>query len=287
MVLTPVSSSLIASRRMRRTNPSEYWTARRSRKLMFLSNIRSSLCCLIRPCSRTHWKRWIPTTTTRLPNGREKFVMPTFSSPVSVWVNNWLPPSRHRLCRRRSKFSSPKRTWRTSLENLASPRCCRPDKTNSNRTRSSIFLQNPLPYTSYGPSSALGAPRVSRSLVLRHWRRSHCWIRPTHHSTSSYGKKTSSQSTSNDWRASFSSATRIIPSSSTGTGGEPGQTGELHGKEHRRRSLFSTPTSLHLSLASLKYGTWRAARLYTLSQRRTLGGCTHPPERYAQEHPEL
>jgi hypothetical protein len=271
---------LTASRKMHHTDRSESLIARRSRKSMFSSNIRSFWYCPRKPCSRIRSKRWTPTRTTRLPSDRERSAMQTSSSLVFVWASNWLPQSRHRLCRRQSRSSSQRRIWRTSLGSLALPRCSRPDRTSSSRTRSSTFPQNPLRYTFYGPSYASDVLRASKLSVLRRWRRSHCWIRPTPLSTSSYERKTSSRFTSNVWRASSSSATLITLSSLIGTGGEPGQTGELHGKVHRKHLPSSILTSSLSSLASSRYDIWRAGLWYTSSQRRILGGCTRQLERY-------
>lgn len=278
---------LIASRKMHHIDHSEYLIARRSRRSMSSSNTRSFWYCLTRPSSPIRWKRWTPTRITQSLNVRGRSAMPISSSLVSAWANNWLPRSRHRLYRLRSRSSSRKRTWPTSRGSLVSPRCSRPDRTSSSLTRSSTSQQNLLPYTSCAPSSALGVRRDLKLSVSKHWRHSHCWIRLTPPWTSSCARRTSSRFISNAWRVNSSSATRTTPSLSTGMGGGLGQIGELHGRVLRRLLPFSIPTSLRLSPVSLKYGIWRAELLYISSQRRTLGGCTRQLERYVIELQDL
>lgn len=118
--------------------------------------------------------------------------------------------------------------------------------------RNSTFPRNRLRSTSCAPSSALAAPRVSRSYPSRLSRRSPSWTRPTLHSTLSQDAKTSSRFTSNAFSPSSCSATRTFRSLSTATAGGRGRTGRLRGRARHRPLPYSTPTSLRSSPASSK-----------------------------------
>ncbi len=234
------------------------WIAKASLRLTFSNSIKLYLCWRIKRYTRTPLKPWTEMRSNHLSSDHEKSAMPTSSSLEYVLAFNLLPQSKHLHFRLQSRFTSQKKTWPTSQENLALRRCSPKARINSNHTRNFTSPANHHPYTSCGPKYVLAAHVALKLSIWIRLRLKHFWIQLIPHLISSSEKRTSSLFTSNVWLANFCSATLNVPFLLTATVGEQDQIGRLFGKARHRLLRFSIHLSSLSSRASLKLGTWRA-----------------------------